>query len=135
MSMPEMSEVVTEQVRIGATAFFLPDESKPDEARWVFGYRIVIVNEGPTTIKLLSRHWLIIDGDGKREEVRGPGVVGETPELDPGKGFKYTSYCPLETPWGTMEGEYEMERADGSRFTARVGRFYLAMARREQAEL
>ena len=121
-----MSDCITEGVRVGARAFYLPAESAPEEKRYLFGYRIVIVNEGDRQARLLSRHWVIIDAHGKQEEVRGPGVVGQTPLLLPGQGFKYTSYCPLETTWGTMEGSYEMERDDGSRFRAIIKRFYLA---------
>jgi ApaG protein len=118
-------DAVTAGVRVSATPFFLADESAPDEGRYVFGYRIVIANEGDATVQLLSRHWLIIDAEGNREDVRGPGVVGQTPVLKPGQSFEYTSRCPLETPWGTMEGSYRMRRDDGELFEAKVARFYL----------
>ena len=75
--------------------------------------------------QLLTRHWIIIDAEGNQEEVRGPGVVGQTPTLAPGEGFKYTSYCPLPTPWGTMEGSYRMQRPSGEVFDAKIARFYL----------
>lgn len=125
MAMPALSDTTTDGIRVGATAFFLPEESHPDDRQFVFGYQIVIVNEGDTPAKLLSRHWTIIDANGEKEEVRGPGVVGEQPRLEPTKGFKYTSYCPLRTEWGTMEGTYEFERDDGERFNVKIGRFYL----------
>ena len=125
MATPEMSEQVTQGVRVGASAFYLPQESDPDEDRYAFGYTIVISNEGNRPAKLLSRHWVIIDANGHREEVNGPGVVGETPRLEPGQAFKYQSFCPLRTPWGTMEGTYQMKRDDGSTFDASIGRFYL----------
>ena len=127
MPTPEMSEELTEGIRVGASAFYLPQESDPDERRFAFGYTIVIANEGERPARLLSRHWVIIDAEGRREEVRGPGVVGETPRLEPGQAFKYQSMCPLRTPWGTMEGSYTMRRDDGERFEARVGRFYLRL--------
>lgn len=126
MGLPEMSECVTEGIRVGATAFFLPEESSPDDNRYVFGYRIVLVNEGARQAQLLARQWIIIDAAGTRQDVQGPGVVGETPILLPGQGFKYTSYCPLSTPWGTMEGTYDMVREDGEHFAVKIGRFYLA---------
>ncbi len=132
MSTPEMSDEVTQGIRVGASAFYLPQESDPDEGRYAFGYTIVIANEGDRPAKLLTRHWVIIDGEGRREDVRGPGVVGETPRLAPGEAFKYQSLCPLRTPWGTMEGGYSMRRDDGETFEARVGRFYLRVPAREE---
>ena len=133
MATPEMSETVTEGIRVGAAAFYLPQESDPDEKRYAFGYTIVISNEGDQPAQLIRRHWIIIDSDGHREEVRGPGVVGETPRLEPGQAFKYQSFCPLKTPWGTMEGSYLMQRDDGGSFEANVGRFYLRLPARETA--
>ena len=121
-----MSDTTTEGVRVGATAYFLPEESDPDERKFLFGYTIVIKNESTEPCQLVARRWLIIDGQGRQEEVRGPGVVGQTPRLEPGEAYKYQSYCPLKTPWGTMEGEYEMRRDDGATFSVKVGRFYLA---------
>ena len=133
MPTPEMSEATTQGIRVGAVAFYLPQESDPDERRYAFGYRIVIVNDGDQPAQLLRRHWIIIDGDGHREEVRGPGVVGETPRLKPGEAFKYQSFCPLPTPWGTMEGSYTFQRDDGTTFEATVARFYLRTPAREPA--
>src|SRR5205807_6858194 len=116
MSTPEMSDTTTDGIRVAAGAFFLPNESDPDERKFVFGYTIVIANVGDSAAQLVSRHWVIIDGVGRREEVRGPGVVGQTPRLMPGQAFKYQSFCPLKTPWGTMEGTYQMRRDDGETF-------------------
>ena len=127
MATPEMSDTTTQGIRVGATGYFLPDESDADEQRYVFGYTIVIANSGDAPAKLLSRHWTIIDAHGRREEVKGPGVVGHTPHLKPGEAFKYQSFCPLRTPWGTMEGTYQMERDDGTKFDAVIGRFYLRL--------
>jgi ApaG protein len=121
-----MSDTTTDGVRVGATAYFLPDESDPDDRKFLFGYTIVIKNDSAEPARLVSRRWLIIDGSGRQEEVQGPGVVGQTPRLTPGESYKYQSYCPLKTPWGTMEGEYEMRRDDGSTFHVKIGRFYLA---------
>jgi ApaG protein len=127
MPTPEMSDTTTQGIRVGATAYYLPEESEPDERRWVFGYTIVIVNVGDKAAELLTRHWVIIDAHGRREEVEGPGVVGETPHLAPGQAFKYQSFCPLRTDWGTMEGAYHFRRDDGSEFDAMIGRFYLRL--------
>lgn len=135
MPTPEMSDTTTEGIRVGATAFYLPEESNPDASQYRFGYRILIVNEGDEPAQLVSRHWIIVDGEGHREDVRGPGVVGQTPLLKPGDGFKYTSYCPLETPWGTMEGTYQMVRPDGRKFEAKIGRFYLHVPSRTPAKV
>jgi ApaG protein len=135
MATPEMSDVVTEGVRVGASAFYLPQESDPDENRYAFGYTIVISNDGDRPARLLSRHWVIIDANGRRDEVQGPGVVGETPRLEPGQAFKYQSFCPIRTRWGTMEGTYTMQRDDGETFEARIGRFYLRVTAPEHAGL
>jgi ApaG protein len=119
------SESVTRCVRVRVQPVFLPDHSRPSENKFVFGYRIRISNEGDTRIRLLSRHWVIVDGDGTRREVRGEGVVGQQPELAPGTFFEYSSYCPLEHAWGTMEGTYQMIDHLGERFEVRIERFYL----------
>src|SRR5436190_1827510 len=128
MSTPEMSDTTTDGVRVGATAYYLQEESEPDDRRFVYGYTIVIVNTGNTPVQLLSRHWVIIDAAGRRDEVQGDGVIGKQPRLEPGKAFKYQSFCPLKTPWGTMEGTYTMRRDDGMTFDVRIGRFYLHQA-------
>ncbi len=126
MPTPKMSDVTTLGVRVGATAFYLPDQSKPDEQRYVFGYRIVIQNNNDEAVQLLQRRWLIIDAQGEREEVEGEGVVGQQPTLEPGQAFKYASYCPLATEWGSMEGVYKFKRlSDGEVFDVTIGRFYL----------
>jgi ApaG protein len=125
MATPQMSDAVTEGVRIGASAFYLQDESTPADRDYVFGYNVVIANTGDQPVQLVSRHWLIIDSAGRREEVSGPGVVGQTPHLAPGEAFKYASFARIKTHWGTMEGEYQMRRDDGSVFDARIDRFYL----------
>jgi ApaG protein len=119
------SDTVTAGIRIQAQAQFLPQESEPKRARYVFAYKITMTNDSDRTVKLLSRHWVILDSEGRREEVRGRGVVGEYPKLAPGDSYSYISYCPLVTTWGTMEGSYVFERDDGSRLTVGIGRFFL----------
>ena len=121
-----MSDVTTQGARVGANAFFLPDESTPEDREYVFGYRIVILNNSQQTVPLQTRHWDLIDGEGELREVDGQGVVGQTPTLGPGEAFKYHSFAVLPTPWGTMEGTYTFRsEADGSNFKANIGRFYL----------
>jgi ApaG protein len=88
-------------------------------------YRITITNKGSRAARLLARHWVIIDADRRREDVRGPGVVGEFPRLEAGQSYSYMSRCPLRTRWGTMEGSYTFERDDGERFKVRIARFFL----------
>ena len=134
MSTPLMSETTTHGIRVGAAATYLHEESQPEERRFVFGYRIVIVNQSDQPAQLISRHWRIIDANGEEHTVDGPGVVGQTPRLAPGEGFKYASACPLRTPWGTMEGTYLMRRDDGTEFNAAVGRFFLTMPKEEKVE-
>ncbi len=124
------SECVTEGFRVAARPVYLPEHSDPDaenprSRRFAFGYKITIRNEGDAPARLLSRHWVIVDAHGDRQDVAGEGVVGEQPRLEPGEEFEYTSWAPIHTPWGTMEGEYEMARDDGTRFRVGVGRFYL----------
>ncbi|RMH04422.1 MAG: Co2+/Mg2+ efflux protein ApaG [Planctomycetota bacterium] len=120
------SDVVTEGIRVRVGAQYLPDQSDPDAGRFCFVYRVVISNEGDRWAQLCSRHWIIRDADNEVEEVHGAGVVGFQPALNPGESFDYVSGCPLRTSWGTMEGWFEMVREDGSRFRARIGRFFLA---------
>lgn len=127
MTTPEMSDVTTRGIRIGATAYYLPDESSPENGEYFFGYRIVIHNTSDVTVQLLTRHWDIIDAEGEHKTVDGEGVVGEQPVLGPGQAFRYTSFCPLHTTWGTMEGCYQMRSDNGETFEARIGRFWLTM--------
>jgi len=133
MSSPH-SEKITAGICVRAAAEFMPQEVLPHgfrepsddgQASYVFRYQVTMSNLGDESVRLLSRHWVIVDGDGGREEVRGRGVVGEYPHLEPGASYSYVSYCPLKTSWGTMEGAYTFEREDGSRFDVAVGRFFL----------
>ena len=108
---------------------FLPEESAPEDDRYVFAYTIRIRNLGQRAAQLLDRHWVITDGNGHVEEVRGEGVVGEQPRIEPGDQFTYTSGAVLETAVGTMEGSYGMVGDDGTRFAAPIPPFTLAVPR------
>lgn len=119
------SDTATEGIRVQVYPEYLPEQSSPEQGRFVFSYRIVITNEGDKWAKLVARHWIIINAEGDREDVEGPGVVGFTPELFPGESFEYASSTPLDTSWGTMEGTYSMMREDGEKFDAKIDRFYL----------
>lgn len=123
------SDTSTEGIRVSAEAFYRAQESAPAQRQFVYEYRIRIANEGTERARLRSRHWVILDADNNRRDVRGPGVVGEYPDLAPGEDFTYTSSCPLSTRWGTMEGSYTFERADGRTFDAKIGRFFLVPQR------
>ena len=120
------SDRVSHGMRVRAAAEYALDESDPDLRRHVFVYRIRISNEGDEAAQLESRHWIIVDGNGRRQDVRGRGVVGEFPRIEPGASYEYTSRCPIATDWGTMEGSYLFRRPDGRAFDVEVGRFYLA---------
>jgi ApaG protein len=120
------SDTVTNGIRVRVKARFDPTRSQPQQNRWFFLYTVTIVNEGSVTTQLISRHWLITDANGKVEEVRGPGVVGEQPVLNPGHSFEYTSGCPLTTSFGTMQGTYQMVTTTGERFDATIAPFTLS---------
>jgi ApaG protein len=118
------SEAVTRAVRVEVESHYSPERSHPG-AQWFFLYTVTIHNEGREAVQLLSRHWIITDATGRVQEVRGPGVVGEQPRIAPGESYTYTSGCPLPTPYGSMQGSYELETAAGERFAARIARFEL----------
>lgn len=120
------SEATTQGIRVEVNPSYMPDHSRPHEREYVFSYRIRVTNTGEQAAQIVSRRWLIVDAGGGRHEVEGPGVVGQTPRIEAGGTFEYSSYCPLKTPWGTMEGTFQMRRDDGERFDAVVARFYLA---------
>ena len=115
------------RIKVEVETAFLPEQSAPQDNRYVFSYTITIRNEGPVAARLLTRHWIITDANGKVQEVRGDGVVGEQPHLKPGQGFRYSSGTVIETPVGAMQGSYQMEDDDGGRFDAPVAPFRLAM--------
>jgi ApaG protein len=114
-------------ISVDVDARYLEQQSSPRESRFVFAYTITIRNDGEVPARLLKRHWVITDANGKVQEVRGEGVVGEQPYLKPGQGFRYTSGAILETPVGAMEGSYEMLADDGVSFDAPIAAFTLAM--------
>lgn len=121
-----MSSEVTRGIRVDVEPEFLPHQSDPKSGLWMFGYHVRIVNQGPEPVQLLARHWIITDANGRVEEVRGPGVVGEQPVIRPGQTYEYRSGCPLPTPMGTMHGTYQMVSARGERFDATIAPFTLA---------
>lgn len=120
-----MSNTETEGVRVTVKAAYWPERSSPDNNQWAFTYAVSVKNEGTRAATLRARHWVITDANGRVEEVRGEGVVGKQPRLEAGDSFEYTSWAMLRTPFGTMRGEYLMERIDGTRFEAKIGEFVL----------
>jgi ApaG protein len=120
-----MYEAVTKNIRVRVQPEYLEEESAPVDGRYVWAYTVDIINEGSETVQLKTRHWRITDAAGRTEEVRGPGVVGETPVLEPGASFRYTSGCPLTTPSGIMVGSYQMTTEDGGRLDVAIPAFSL----------
>lgn len=115
------------EVSVSVEPNYLADQSAPDEDRYVFSYTVTIRNTGEKPARLLTRHWIITDGNGKTQEVRGEGVVGEQPHLDPGEQYRYTSGTVSETPVATMQGSYQMVADDGTQFEADIPVFTLSM--------
>ena len=122
-----MGEQKDTRIAVNVDTRYLEDQSDPGESRYVFAYTITIRNRGKVPAKLLGRHWVITDANGKVQEVRGEGVVGEQPHLQPGQGFRYSSGAILETPVGSMQGRYRMLADDGEQFDAPIAPFRLAM--------
>jgi len=120
-----MSVLVTQGIKISVVSKYLVDESTPEENKFLYSYEVTIANEGQETVQLLNRHWIIKDSYNNVEEVRGEGVIGQTPVIAPGRSFTYTSWCPLRTEWGTMRGTYGMERPTGESFEALIPPFCL----------
>jgi ApaG protein len=118
-----MSNAVTEGIRVTVRSEFRKERSEP--GRFFFTYTVRIANEGTQPAQLRTRHWIIVDARGERHEVVGEGVVGQQPLLEPGEAFEYTSFCPLDTPHGSMHGSYGMQRPDGSAFEAEIAPFAL----------
>jgi ApaG protein len=121
-----MSEACTRGIRVLVRSEFVPERSNPGRNEYFFAYRIRITNEGESTVQLIARHWVITDALGNVEEVEGPGVVGAQPVLAPGEAFEYTSACPLPTPFGSMQGTYQMVTDSGDEFDAEIAPFALA---------
>jgi ApaG protein len=122
-----MMSSVPHKISIEVETAYLEEQSEPRERRYVFSYTITIRNEGEVPAKLLTRHWVITDANGRSQEVRGDGVVGEQPYLKPGQGFRYSSGAVLETPVGAMQGSYQMVADDGATFDAAIPAFRLAI--------
>lgn len=122
-----MSDTQTRGVRIQVTPRYVPEQSQPDSSHYLFAYHVRISNVGATSFQVVSRHWIITNGEGHAEEVRGPGVVGMQPLLKPGEQFEYTSACPLNTPVGTMHGSFECIDDSGDAFPAYIQPFRLAI--------
>lgn len=114
-------------IKIDVETCYVQDQSEPEEKRYVFAYTITIKNNGAVPAQLLSRHWIITDANNKVQEVRGLGVVGEQPNLEPGDSFQYTSAAMLETPVGCMQGSYQMITDDGEQFDAEIPAFNLSI--------
>ena len=123
------SDSTTRGIRIEVRSEFLAERSSPREEQYLFQYHVRISNVGTETAQLVSREWIITNADGEVERVKGPGVVGEKPVLPPGGVFEYTSFCPLKTAVGTMQGSYQMVTPDGTRFDAAISAFTLAVPR------
>lgn len=121
-----MSDTTTRGIRIQVESGYVPERSSPADAHYFFAYTVRISNNGSESAQLISREWIITDLEGRVERVQGPGVVGEQPLLNPGDSFQYTSFCPLKTPVGSMEGSYQMVTSDGEQFDARIAPFSLA---------
>lgn len=120
-----VSEAITNGIRVEVMARHTPENSRPEQGEWVFQYTVRITNQSSDTVQLLSRHWIITDAADHREEVRGAGVVGEQPVLQPGESFQYSSWCPLKTPTGVMHGTYQMVRSGGEQFDIAIAPFAL----------
>jgi len=121
------SESVTRNIRIRVESHYEPERSEPGGESWFFVYTIRIANEGSETVQLISRHWIITDANGEVEEVRGPGVIGEQPVLEPDQSFEYSSGCPLGTSFGTMHGTYQMVTLNGEHFDVEIAPFALSL--------
>ena len=120
-----VSEALTHGIRVEVLSRQSLEHSRALAGEWVFEYTVRITNEGMETVQLLSRHWIITDALDETREVKGPGVVGQQPVLEPGQSFRYSSWCPLTTPTGTMRGTYQMVRQDGSQFDIEIAPFAL----------
>jgi ApaG protein len=122
-----VSTAITQGIRVTVASQYLMERSTPSEGQYAFAYRVRIANEGDKSAQLRSRHWIITDGDGNVQEVRGEGVVGAQPRIEPGDAYEYTSWCMIATPHGSMEGSYQMVRDGGEVFDARIAPFALAL--------
>lgn len=124
-----ISQAVTNNIRVEVLCRHVPEHSRPAEDEWVFEYTVRITNQGQDTVQLLSRHWIITDALERIREVKGAGVVGEQPVIAPDESFTYSSWCPLNTPIGMMQGTYQMIRVSGERFNIDIAPFALKARR------
>ena len=124
-----MAEATNYSISVEVETEYLEDQSEPEEGRYAFAYTITVGNTGTVAAQLISRHWIITDADGQVQEVRGLGVVGHQPLIQPGQGIQYTSSCVLATPVGTMKGSYQMTAEDGVQFEAPIAEFVLSVPR------
>jgi ApaG protein len=120
-----MYQAVTEHIRVTVKPEFIEQQSQPENSKFIWAYTITVENRSYETVTLLTRHWIITDGRGRRQDVRGDGVVGEQPTLQPGQRFEYTSGCPLSTPSGMMMGSYGMVTSSGRPFDVTIPPFSL----------
>jgi ApaG protein len=120
-----MYEAITHKIRVRVTPEYVPAQSEPEDDYFFWAYNVEITNLGKETVQLKTRHWRITDANGRTEEVRGPGVVGEQPVLEPGQSFNYSSGCPLKTPQGLMVGSYQMVGDDGRMIDVAIPAFSL----------
>lgn len=120
-----MYRTITRNIQVTVEPRYVPEHSTPEDGRWYWSYAVEIVNLGEETVQLRSRHWIITDGLGRVQEVRGPGVVGEEPVIGPGDSYSYVSGCPLTTPSGIMVGSYRMQGTGGEVFDAAIPAFSL----------
>jgi ApaG protein len=119
------SETVTNDIRVAVTSRYMPEKSNPMQRYYFFSYDVTIINEGSRPVQLISRYWKVRDAFGRIEEIRGPGVIGKQPRIQPGESFQYSSFCPLNTEFGSMQGNYQMISEDGGQFDAEISSFQL----------
>ena len=120
-----MYEAITRDIRVTVRPQYLPDQSDPEKSQFVWAYKVRIENKGDVAVQLRSRHWRITDALGRKQEVKGPGVIGQTPRLKPGESFEYTSGTPLSTSSGIMGGTYQMVSDTGENFDIEIPTFSL----------
>ena len=122
-----MSSALTEGILITVRSEYIPERSSVSSRQFAFAYTVRIANQGSEPAQLRSRHWIITDGNGNVQEVRGEGVIGEQPLIQPGRHFEYTSWCVIATASGSMRGTYQMVRPDGAAFDAQIAPFRLGL--------
>lgn len=116
---------LTQGIEVQVKPEYLPEESFPEDCKYIFAYHITITNRSENEVQLMNRHWIITDGHGVVHEVQGPGVVGQQPKLQPGESHQYSSFCPLPTPTGNMRGSFQMVNSLGAKFDVRIPLFFL----------